>query len=540
MRYIHYILVSWLLCLAVLLFVSCYEDKGNYDYVELGEVSISFPANDYARAIGTTLSVVPQVQTDIPEDDLRYQWEVGCGSSLTGARPEFRLLQEGRDLNYDCHITELMPAPDTYVLRLHVVQASTKRDFYSEQLRLTLSGLTGMMVLHDQDTKSDIGIVVADEFRPATSGEKVETQVFPHYFSEGNGGAKIDGVGKLLLQLKGGSAKFGNYHAVVAVTDRANVAASYGGLTVLEGGWSDLLFYGGLNRNRPQAIFFSGNNDPMYTFLSAYIFDGGELFSRQNAEYVIRPNLGGENAYIPGYDLAPYIIKPSSNSSGGVQVYLFDNLSKQFLISTNEWGILMTSTPNEKYLARLDVPAARINPAEFNADLLYWGIGGLDNHSLAVMRRADGRRFLFEMDMTTGSNFSLIPVATYEMDQLPDIGNAFHYAFIEDGNTIYACFYATPSGVYRFTVDGQGTALSAEPLKFLGGTGLDFTNERVTMLKIIDHQGSDMMLIGTYNESNAVGTLHAMTIDPVNGCVTGEVKSYGGFGHITDVCLKHL
>ena len=89
-------------------------------------------------------------------------------------------------------------------------------------------------------------------------------------------------------------------------------------------------------------------------------------------------------------------------------------------------------------------------------------------------------------------------------------------------------------------MDGQGTDLNAEPLRFLGGTGLDFTDERVTMLKIIDHQGSDMMLIGTYNESTAVGTLHAMTIDPVNGCVTGEVESYGGFGHITDVCLKHL
>lgn len=539
MRYIHYISLGWL-CFTALFLMSCYEDKGNYDYTELSEVSISFPTTDYTRAIGTTLSVVPQVQTDITENDLQYLWEVGCGSSVTGGRPEFRLLQKGRELSYDCRITELMPAPGTYVLRLHVIQTSSQRDFYSKPLNLTLSGLTGMMVLHDTDAKSDIGIITANEFRPVTQGEEVETHIFANYFSEANGGNKIDGIGRLLLQLRGGSAAYHNYHSVVAVTDRTNVAAGYGGLTIQKGGWSDLLFYGNLNRNQPQGIFFYGSRDPMYTYQSVYIFDGGELFCRQNAEYVIRPSLGGERAYMSGYDLAPYIIKPSSSKLGGVQVYLFDNLSKQFLISTNEWGVLMSSTPNEKYLARLNVPAAHINPAEFNADLLYWGIGGLNNHSLAVMRRADGSCFLFEMDMTTGSDFSLIPVATYEMDQLTDIDNVSHYAFIEEGNTIYACFYATPNGVYRFTVDGQGTALEAEPLKFLGGSELDFAGEQVTMLKIINHQDRDMMLIATYNKSTAMGTLHTMTIDPVNGSVTGEVKSYGGFGHITEVCLKHL
>ena len=539
MKYIHYISLGWL-CLTALLVASCYEDKGNYDYIELSDVSIAFSTTDYERAIGATLSVTPQVQTDIPEGDLQYQWEVGCGSGVTGGRPEFRLLQEGKELNYTCHITEMMPSPGTYDLRLHVVQTSTKRDFYSEPLHLTLSGLTGMMVLHDADAKSDIGIITANEFRPATSGEEVETQVFPHYFSDGNSGTQIDGVGRLLLQLRGGAAKFGNYHAVVAVTDRTNIAASYGGLTIREGGWSNLLFYGNLNRNQPQAIAFYGSTDPMYTYQSVYIFDGGEIYSRQNAEFVIRPNLGGESAYLPGYDLAPYIIKPSSTKSGGVQMYLFDNLSKQFLISTNERGILMTATPNTRYLAPLDEPLARVNPAEFNANLLYWGIGGLDNHSLAVMQRADGSRFLFEMDMTTGSDFTRIPVAVYEMNQLPDIGNAFQYAFVEKGNTIYACFYATPSGVYRFTVDGNGTALDAEPLSALGGSALDLANEQITMLKLINHQGREMMLIATYNQSTKTGTLHSMSIDPVNGSVTGEVKSYSGFGHITDVCLKHL
>lgn len=536
-KHLTYIAFALLLLLA-----GCYDDKGNYDYTVLAELNIALPATSYNRMEGTTLEITPAIDTDIPESDLAYVWEVGCSAAITGNRPEFRSIAEGKDLLYTCSITELMPSPGTYTLRLHATQLSTGRDFYSEMIDLTISGITGMMVLHDDGTTSDIGLIVANEFRPQATSEEVEQAIYPHYFSENNDGQTIEGVGQYLTQLQGGSSSFHNYHSVLAVTDETSLAASYAGLSMQEGGWNSALFYGGLNKGIPQNIVYEGGDGtPTYTYINVYVFDGGEIFARQNSEWLLRPSLGNNNAYLTGFDFAPYIIIYSSSVSGSIQAYLYDQGTRGFVATTNIVGTIRSNSPEERYLTRFDegtMAGAEFDLSNMQARMLYMARGGTADHILAIMERDNGERFLAELDMTTGTDFRKIPVAIYEMNNLPYIEEATHWGFVAEGNTVYANYYAAPQGVYRFTVDGAGSSITADPLTLLAG-GTFTPDGEVTMMKVINHLGRDVLIVATYNSASGEGILYTMTIDPVNGLVS-DVTEYRGFSHITDVCLKHL
>ena len=67
-----------------LLAMACYDDKGNYDYTELGKVEISFPQTQYQGYFGEVLEIEPTITTDIPEDDLDYYWEVERNGVVDG------------------------------------------------------------------------------------------------------------------------------------------------------------------------------------------------------------------------------------------------------------------------------------------------------------------------------------------------------------------------------------------------------------------------------------------------------------------------
>ena len=53
---------AFVLATAMLL-VSCYDDKGNYDYTVLEPMEITFPSASYIIPIGESLSIVPEVRT---------------------------------------------------------------------------------------------------------------------------------------------------------------------------------------------------------------------------------------------------------------------------------------------------------------------------------------------------------------------------------------------------------------------------------------------------------------------------------------------
>ena len=65
------------IALSFLLLVSCYEDKGNYDYLDVPEIEIK--SFDYqGKNLGDTIKIEPEFNVDIPEDAsyITYKWSV--------------------------------------------------------------------------------------------------------------------------------------------------------------------------------------------------------------------------------------------------------------------------------------------------------------------------------------------------------------------------------------------------------------------------------------------------------------------------------
>ena len=188
------------------------------------------------------------------------------------------------------------------------------------------------------------------------------------------------------------------------------------------------------------------------------------------------------------------------------------------------------------------------NPAAMNADLLYLDHGGSTNHTMAVMRDDDNKKYLVEMDLKT-KVLSEMPYAKYDnLDNLKDFDQANFYAFGED--QFHMCYYSTSSAVYRYSVE-SGKTPQSELLMTVGGQTIDFNGAEITMMKILKPNAAaiswtsswsykyynQMLLVGTY--ANGKGTLRAFIVDQSSGRVLSET-SYTGFDKIYDAAVKGL
>ena len=61
----------------ILLVGGCYDDKGNYDYTDIGDITITGIENSYtAIALAKKLEIKPTVTSKNPEDTFEYLWTV--------------------------------------------------------------------------------------------------------------------------------------------------------------------------------------------------------------------------------------------------------------------------------------------------------------------------------------------------------------------------------------------------------------------------------------------------------------------------------
>ena len=522
--------------LAALLLTGCYDDKGNYDYTELAPMEITL-SNTYIVPIGDYLKITPEVKTTIPDDDLDYTWELGVDRKYTNDWVQFWEFAKGKNLDRQFVADKLFTSVGSYTIRLHAQQKSTGRDFYSPLAKLQITGQTGLLVLHGDDNQSDIGLIVDSEFLIG-SDQQIPSKVIPAYYSSANGNEMIPGKGRFVTQRGGGSdAELVYFHAIYAVTDKTDIAASYGSMKKIDGGWNTL-FYGGLNKHQPEGLIQSSYEGTLtYEWTNILAFDGGEVFGTQGENPFLWAEFGTDNALLKSYDIAPFVLRADGWQDCNL---FFDRITRGFIGVLNFDNIYYKSELYTGWYFPLEVSNGVFNPAHMNADLVWMGGGGVVNHAFAVLRRDNGSLFLAEFNMAAGDQYDNIPVAIYELDALPDMRNVIDFAAIKSGNTMYANYYATPAGVWRFTVDGNGTPIVAEPLQKLNGAPVSFGGEEVTMMKLEEMNGEQRMYVGTYNQSTKKGSVYTMTVDPTNGSVISDIHQYTGFNRVCDVFIKHM
>ena len=510
---------------AALLLCSCYDDKGNYDYRTLGEVEISIPQEVYSVGFGEPLRIPATVETDIPEEDLRYMWEVS-GDTIDTYWEQFIAIYEGKDLDYVCNLGDvLFPRENTYDFRLNVTQISTDRHFYSDVVEVTLiaePSICGAMVLHGDGTSCDIGLIEADEFQLTAPASPLTPRVFPHYYSESNSGAKLDGVGQRVMQFYTGNNSYPDYIVVVAWTDQNSTVTESKNMRKT-GEWNDL-FAGGLNQGIPQFEVVNSSD--------IFVIDGGDIFAKQYLHSSFTTPCFVARDY--EYDFFPAAWIPS----GGTGI-LFDQASQGFIKAYNFMGM---KGMGSIYPMTMETSGSAFNLADMDAEMIYmdWG-GSAANRHVAVMRDNSGEYFFAEMDFTDWSNEN-IPKYKYDLSSMSDAqsGRVTHWAF--GTNYMNMGYYATSTGVYNFTFDA-GSISNLNPLRLMTGEEIQFEGE-ITHMEILKsltrdiyHKYNVEMVVGTYGGSSGSGKLYSIELDPNSGRAV-SVKEYEGFDRIYDLDIK--
>ena len=509
--YILFMAITW---------CSCYEDKGNYNYRDLADVEVALPDEAYCLSFGESLKITPTINTVIPEVDLRYDWEFLTDTLDTWWNQYISVFQE-RDLDYVCTMGRIFPTEGSYKLRLNVTQVSSGRHFYSNEVDVKLiaqASVLGAMVLHGDGNASDIGIVAAKEFQLAPPSGTFVEQILPCYYSEQNGGAKIDGKGISIIQTYLSQDYMDNV-VIIALTDESSAVTESKTMLKIDE-WNDL-FVGNLNRGIPQGFCVKDYN--------VYVFDDGDIFTRQAYTYPFTTPVYEQDVY--GYDFYPQIFFPSGSLLNNTGMF-FEKNKRAFMILQNlfnfdNWTIM-------------NADSGVFNPGDMKADFVYMDAGGRYG-MLAVMKEDNGNYFIAEMDWNAAS-YDQVPVYRYDLMHLPEVqnGDVVNWAF--GTAQINMAYYATANEVKQFSVDA-GQKIIPETLKMTNNDPIIFEGE-ITMMKILkpailtDYYMSNVeMVIGTYGGTIGSGKLYSLELDPTSGRAK-SVKSYSGFDRIYDVVLK--
>lgn len=516
------------LLFTVLLLAGCFKDKGNYKYSELDAVEISLPFSSYEVGAGMQLVIDPVVKTEIPAEDFEWQWDIEYQSPTDYKR--FDKFAEGKKLDHVFALSPLIPSTGTYSIRAHARQKSTDREFYSPitMLRIT-SQYTGLMVLHGDDTESDVGLLQAAEFR-VTEGT-METAVIPDLYSSANNDQMIPGKGGTVVQTVTAYMYDINGARVVALTDGGSAWINYADFSNV-GDWNSM-FMPGVNKGQPEFISAQGQ--------AIYAVDGGQLFGRVNSMYEVFPTpLPAAKEYnlaSPFYEVG---------SSARVQGFCFEKDTRGFVECTNISNFYYYSDKVMSGVSQI-ATSKYFNLAAMNADLVHVDRGGREGHYMAVMKQDNGNKYLAEIDWTASTDAD-IPYARYDMQVLPEINAAKFHAFGD--NQVAMCYYATGSKVHRYTAsNGESLAGKSNELRLQNGGTIMFDGE-ITMMKILKpnkntdgplavdyHNYNKIMLVGVYK--NNQGTLYSLKLDEPTGDVI-SYKTYSGFNKIYDADIKGL
>lgn len=176
----------------VMMLNACYEDKGNYDYTELNEISVLSPAPGTAFAVDRydTLHIEPQLaftQGTIDDSRLSFKWEMYLND---WANTEAQAVVVGEERNLNAVMAR--PASTTsYALVLTVTDlqnGSAYRTNYSVNIQPSV--LSGILVLQDDGGRCRLDYLASTYAEPAFAQNRHIRDVY----ATANGGQSLSGT----------------------------------------------------------------------------------------------------------------------------------------------------------------------------------------------------------------------------------------------------------------------------------------------------------------------------------------------------------
>lgn len=493
----------FIISLSVIL-ASCYDDKGNYDYIHLPDITIKTKDTVNITQFHT-LELPADVNLDGgTENDYEFNWRIW--SNNIGGVNQQKVIGDTRNLVY-----KVTDAPGTYTLVLTVRNKVTDVKTY-KQIPLVISGsiTEGWMVLQERDGKSDFDLIMSPYFSNRVSTDKI----LQNCYESGNGGPLVGRGVKI-----GSFFALGRYQEVIVLTDKDGVRLS--AVTMQKTYDYSTLMYDMSSWKPENYIAWKYYYSPC-----TYVFDGiisdGRIYEYQatpSTDFPIYTEPILKNGMT--YKASPYV--PQWYPVWKYQGLIYDEENGRFLGFDNTWVLKELPVATE---------AQPFDWGNMHASLRYMETG-YDNYEYG----------LFE-DWTTHKltlcvfNFIASPnigVGKYAADNCPELQDARYYAV---GSLGPIFLYATDRNIYRYDYNGTNTGEKIYTLVE--------PDEKITGMKIFkpcidrfipSHPYNNKVLIfSTYDANKKEGKVYMYYINEVNGTIDiSSEKVFEGFGEILDM-----
>lgn len=161
-----------------LLFIGCYDDKGNYDYTDLSTIDISGIDEEYSRiSFKDTLRITPTVTSSDANDTFEYLWTLNPSykSVPSGGSIESDTIGNEQTLNYPVKLSKGM-----YDVVLKLTNSLTGYStFHTTSLEVKTEFSLGFYVLKDVNGNTDMDLHLPDGGVSESLITQVEGQALP-------------------------------------------------------------------------------------------------------------------------------------------------------------------------------------------------------------------------------------------------------------------------------------------------------------------------------------------------------------------------
>ncbi|AWK05816.1 hypothetical protein HYN56_16885 [Flavobacterium crocinum] len=508
-------LLSFLFLMIIM--VSCYDDKGNYEYQKLDEVTIDVSEMETSYSIlrYDTLTLQPkviykgtQVNPQNPQfKELSFSWEMYPAQIN-------RDIQERHDLATTLHLHKEITANElVWEVLFTVTNTNTGvKTFAKFPVAVTPSLAEGWMVLYEKDGNTDVGLITNNEISKTATNERVYYDLYANA-----NGAPIPGKpGSLIYSL----ANLTGAHAlyIQSSNDAVRVDPTTFRSTAV---FNDKLFWTPPAVKTPEFVTatiarkeFLINNNQLHVVDYTIIAPGDRAFN---------------DALAGSYGkLAPWM---ATATSAAFDAILYDQTNKRFVKVVSRGAEIIPIATAQAATAAFDVN--NVGLELIDSDL------GFSNFEHILMKDAVGSYFLLTANFIGGET-TTIGRGKYNMSLCPEIASVNAITAGAYGEVFY---YSSPNNLYQFKyTPGTTDRLWAPPAgESITTISLQkyYNQNRATGVIYDPKNFCKILYIATYNESTKIGSVYQMGVNETNGAIiTGTEKKYTGFGKIKAMAWK--
>lgn len=531
--------------IVIILFIAygCYDDKGNYIYDTLNDISVDTVGvqTHFVVSQFDSLIISPELKFSIEtieDSKLNFSWVI-YSDRFENSSSRIDTLATTKNLRISI---SKKPQNDNYALVLYVKNKETGATYHAKYtVNVLASVVSGWMVMHTTDGLSDLDYIATPNSVPTLTSLRRMKNVYSTM-----NGKKIIGNPRFVSAVRVNNSVI-NY--VYVGTDNQFLQLSGTDFSLLHSDYE-------LFKTKPETILpqFVGHG-PVMHYLTVLINNNQiHNINNQASQYW---DVTFSKPLIPGSTLsgkvafAPFLYFANQASSYVNQAcVMYDTIGQRFvkLPFTYLEQAPILPFPEQISTARFDVN-------NIGKSILFFD-KGYNGDGFAIFRNGT-KKELYRMRFNTlayinydvtqpNSEMNNLAVAMYDLSSLPEIDEAKYYACGARGSYFY---YATDRNIYAFSYAGSKQAvLINNPFP---------ADEVITQIKLYN-PGTDfiplrevtgtVMYVATWNGTE--GKVYEFAINTSSGAFNNKTEVNGvldkkaplnifdGFGLITGMCAK--